>query len=70
MMEKKLLPGSRVSIIGGKYNGQQGILRYETEMCYLVLIHGMMLPRYLLKENVVESTVTAADVKVDATADK
>jgi hypothetical protein len=57
MVEKNLLPGCRVEIIGGKYRNRQGILRYEMGMRYLVLIDGMGTARYLSKSNVVMANV-------------
>jgi hypothetical protein len=55
MVENKLLPSTRVAIIGGKYRNKHGILRYETEMRYYVLIDGMVMVHYLSKANVVDA---------------
>jgi hypothetical protein len=49
MVEKKLLPGTRVFIVGGRYKHLCGVLRYETDMRYLVLVDGMDRACYLLK---------------------
>jgi hypothetical protein len=70
MVERKLLPGCRVAIIGGKYKSRNGTLRYETDMRYLVLIDGISTPRYLSKANVVEEDVAAKDLEVDDSVPK
>jgi ribosomal protein L24 len=63
MVSKKIVPGTRVEIVGGKYKGKRGILRYETEMRYLVLIDGMDIGRYLSKENVIDADLSSKEEK-------
>jgi hypothetical protein len=50
-----------VEIVGGKYKGKCGLLRYETEMRYLVLIDGMIIARYLSKDNVIDADVASKE---------
>ncbi len=61
MVAKTVLPGTRVEIVGGKYKGKRGILRYETDMRYLVLIDGMIIARYLSKENVIDADLASKE---------
>jgi hypothetical protein len=69
MVENTLLPGTCVAIIGGKYRNKFGVLRYETEMRYYVLVDGIDMARYLSKINVIDATLAVTGVKVAASVE-
>jgi hypothetical protein len=63
MVEKKLLPGTRVFIVGGHYKHLCGVLCYETNMRYLVLVDGMDRACYLSKTNVIDALLAVSHNK-------
>jgi hypothetical protein len=63
MVENKLLPGTRVFIVGGHYKHLCGVLRYEIDMRYLVLVDGMDRACYLLKTNVIDASLAGTHNK-------
>jgi hypothetical protein len=64
MVEKKLLPGTLVAIVGGKYRHLFGVLHYEMDMRCLVLVGGMDRAQYLSKNNVVDAMLAVTGNKV------
>jgi hypothetical protein len=64
MVEKKLLLGTLVAIVGGKYRHLFGVLHYEMDMRCLVLVGGMDRARYLSKNNVVDAMLAVTGNKV------